>query len=242
MTSEIQATYRAADDVLTLMMVASGYATQAHELTSLATFGDDMQEVKRDVLQMRSRLAQRLKALQDLDGDIHGISERLGEHWQRLQPIRGFAYAEAGPYAIGEMLTTVIPSVRRWIRETCGWLTLSDQHPVVLPLKSSLLCNETADGFPLSLEATQKLRDRLLREQSILLKNPDPDPYSAGRMRRRWLDENPDLLEKQFEAIRNKHRERVRDAGGGGRGPWQFKKSLCHEYGLNCPEFSESSP
>jgi hypothetical protein len=68
------------------------------------------------------------------------------------------------------------------------------------------------------------------------------DPWSKGRMKRRWLHENPDLLDKQFEAIRKKHPERVRDAGGAGRGPWQLKKSLCHEYGLNCPEFSEVSP
>lgn len=69
-----------------------------------------------------------------------------------------------------------------------------------------------------------------------------PDPYSVGRKKRQWLEENPHLLDKQFESLRTKNKTRVRDAGGGGRGPWQFTKSLCHEYGLNCPEFSESSP
>lgn len=65
------------------------------------------------------------------------------------------------------------------------------------------------------------------------------DPWSIGRMKRRWLQENPDLLEKQFESIRTKHHTRVLDAGGGGRGPWKFRKSLCDDYGLNCPEFGD---
>ena len=172
MNDEIQATYRAADDVLRLMMTSSGYATQAHELNTVATFGDDSQDVERDVQQTRTRLAQRLEELKNLDNDdIQGVTGRLNEHWQRLQSIRDYSYADAGPYAIGELLTTVIPIVRRWIRETCGWLELGEQFPVVLPVKSYTLCNETADGFPLSIEATQKFRDMLLREQSILLKN-----------------------------------------------------------------------
>lgn len=70
----------------------------------------------------------------------------------------------------------------------------------------------------------------------------DPDPFSVGRMKRRWLDENTGLTDKQFESIRRNNPDRVTDAGGAGRGPWKFRKSLCHDYGLNCPEFSESSP
>ncbi len=67
------------------------------------------------------------------------------------------------------------------------------------------------------------------------------DPWSDGRMKRDWIAENPKLLPKQFENIRTKNPDRVRDAGGGGRGPWQFKKSLCHEFGLKCPELAERS-
>lgn len=171
MNSEIQTTYKTADDVLRMLMIASGYATQAHELRSLATFGDDPQDMERDVLQTRARLVQRLVELKSLDSDIHIASERLGDHWQRLQTIREFAYSDAGPYVIGELLTAVIPFVRRWIRETCGWLALGDKFPVHLPPKSGLVCNATADGFPLSIETMQVFHDRLLRERSILLKN-----------------------------------------------------------------------
>lgn len=71
--------------------------------------------------------------------------------------------------------------------------------------------------------------------------NLDEDRYSAGRMKHQWIAANPGLTDKRFEAIRIKNHARVRDAGGGGRGPWQFRQSLCYEFGLNCPEFSESS-
>ena len=71
--------------------------------------------------------------------------------------------------------------------------------------------------------------------------NRDTDPFSKGRMKRTWLKENPELLEKQFEAMRIANQKRVKDAGGCGRGPWQFRKSLCREFGLNCPEFIESA-
>jgi hypothetical protein len=245
MNNDVLRAYKTADDVLRMLMTASGYATQAHELRSLATFGDDPQDMERDVLQTRARLAQRLADLNSLDSDIRSVSERLGDHWQRLQTIREFAYSDAGPYVIGELLTAVIPFVRRWIRETCSWLELGKKFPVHLPPKSGLVCNATADGFPLSIETMQVFHDRLLRERSILLKNnhvADSDPFSFGRMKRRWLDENSDLLDKQFELIRTKNPDRVLDAGGAGRGPWQFRKSLCREYGLNCPEFSESLP
>ena len=241
MNSEIQATYQAADEVLRLMMMASGYATQAHELTTLATFSEDPQDVERDVSETRSRLIQRLSELKSLESDIRGITQRLDDHWQRLRQVRDYSYADAGPFIIGELLTAVIPVVGRWIRETCGWLLLGELFPVSMPVESQRLCNQTADSFPLSIEAMQELRQRILREQSFLLKH-DPDPFSIGRMKRRWRDENADLTDKQFEAIRIKNPDRVHDAGGGGRGPWQFRKSLCHEYGLNCPEFSESSP
>jgi hypothetical protein len=81
-------------------------------------------------------------------------------------------------------------------------------------------------------------------EMAVVLKllQQKQDPLSHGRMKRRWLSENLELTEKQFESIRTKNLDRVHDAGGGGRGPWQFRKSLCREFGLNCPEFPESSP
>ena len=171
MNNDVLRAYKTADDVLRMLMIASGYATQAHELTSLAIFGDDPQDMERNVLQTRARLAQRLVDLNSLDSDIRSASERLGDHWQRLQAIREFAYSDAGPYVIGELLTAVIPFVRRWIRETCSWLELGKKFPVHLPPESGLVCNATADGVPLSIETMQVFHDRLLRERSILLKN-----------------------------------------------------------------------
>jgi hypothetical protein len=94
-------------------------------------------------------------------------------------------------------------------------------------------------NVPLLVTRFSGMRPRLLRVQQLL---NDPEQWSDGRMKRRWLSENPELLPKQFENLRINHPDRVRDAGGGGRGPWQFTKTLCKEFGLNCPEFSESSP
>ena len=244
MNDDILLTYEAADEVLRQMLMASGHATMAHELTTIATLSDDPQDVDRVVSETRARLNQRLAELKSLDSDIRTVTQRLEDYWQRLEKVRSFSYADTGPYAVGEMLVGIIPAVRRWISETRGWLLLGDVVPVGMPIESQRLCNRIAESFP--VQAMQGLRDRLLREKSFLQKNAaaatrDPDPFSIGRMKRRWLAENPDLLDRQFEAIRTKNRDRVHDAGGGGRGPWQFRRSLCHEFGLNCPEFSESS-
>ena len=100
------------------------------------------------------------------------------------------------------------------------------------------------DNLPAELNDVPEDSMRTLAGDIVLRNEPEApqDPWSIGRMKRRWLKENPDLLEKQLELLRTKNEERVRDAGGRGRGPWQFTKSLCHEYGLNCPEFSPPSP
>ena len=92
-----------------------------------------------------------------------------------------------------------------------------------------------------AIRDTPSIRTRVKLIQCQREVNRDTDPFSNGRMKRTWLNENRQLLEKQFEAMRIKNALRVKDAGGNGRGPWQFRKSLCREFGLNCPEFSESA-
>jgi len=82
------------------------------------------------------------------------------------------------------------------------------------------------------------IRDVVATYCSIGKQNP-PDPWSVGLKKVRWQELNPTLTDKEFENIRIKNPERVEDAGGRGRGPWKFRKSLCHDYALNCPEFSE---
>ncbi len=96
-------------------------------------------------------------------------------------------------------------------------------------------------GLVDTIRDTQSIPTRVKLIQCQREVNRDADRFSDGRMKRTWLKENPELLEKQFEAMRTANQTRVNDAGGGGRGPWQFRKSLCREFGLNCPEFSESA-
>jgi hypothetical protein len=65
----------------------------------------------------------------------------------------------------------------------------------------------------------------------------DDDPFSIGRKTSDWKTLNPKWTEKMFEGLRNKNRNSVQDTGGKGRGPWQFRRSLCRANNLKCPEF-----
>lgn len=65
---------------------------------------------------------------------------------------------------------------------------------------------------------------------------PDNDAWSTGRSRADWFTLRK-MTKDQWDGMREANDTRIRPVQGKKR-IWQFRKSLCVEYGFNCPEFA----
>lgn len=177
----VRDTYGQASDLIPFLSLSRHYAVKPHELSTIPFFslGDgtrDEEAIRHEIDFRKWDLLDRADALRKHGEKIDQKVKAFEAAHKKTAELFEFAFADLGAFddrnaSVLRLIGLKYWDVKRWIRETIGFLSLAKDFPLPLTIERNEKIEALADGFPIDQAFLDAIGERLLIERSVLLKN-----------------------------------------------------------------------
>lgn len=186
----VRDTYGQASDLIPFLSLSRHYAIKPHELSMIPFFslGDgtrDEEAIRHEIDFRKRELLDRADALRKHGEKIDQKVKAFEAAHKKTAELFEFAFADLGAFddrnaSVLRLIGLKYWDVKRWIRETIGFLSLAKDFPLPMSIDRHQKIEALADGFPIDQAFLDAVGERLLIERSALLKNAKAYAETTG--------------------------------------------------------------